>query len=169
MRTYLYLGLLVIPILLISCDKNKNSLTNSKPNIIIILADDMSYYDLSGLGQTHFLTPNIDALLSEGLFFSEAYAGSSECAPSRASLLTGKHMGNCRIRRNASVRGQEYLIDSDTTIAEMLKLAGYATGMVGKWGVGLSGTEGVPNKQGFDYSCGFFDQSRAHTYYPFFE
>jgi len=144
----------------------QESLTATKPNILIIFADDMSYYDLSGLGQIHFSTPNLDNLLNQGLFFSEAYAGSCECAPSRGSLLTGKHMGHCTIRQNNSVRGQEYLLDSDVTIAEALKKAGYKTGMVGKWGVGLPGTEGVPNNQGFDYSCGFYDQGRAHTYYP---
>jgi len=143
-------------------------LTATKPNIILILTDDMSYYDLSGLGQIHFSTPNLDKLLRQGLFFTEAYAGSSECAPSRGSLLSGKHMGHCTIRQNNSVRGQEHLLDSDVTIAEALKKAGYKTGMVGKWGVGLPGTEGVPNNQGFDYSCGFYDQSRAHGFYPYY-
>ena len=90
---------------------------NEKPNIILILADDMSYRDLSGLGQIHFSTPNIDHLMQNGVFFSNAYAGSSECAPSRGSLLTGMHMGHCRIRRNRSVRGQDHLLPEDTTIA----------------------------------------------------
>ncbi len=160
------LGILIFSI--ISCTDKTQTLSSTKPNIIIILADDMSYYDLSGLGQEKLSTPNIDKLLQNGLFFNNAYAGSSECAPSRGSLLTGKNMGHCRIRLNSSVRGQEYLQDSDTTIAEMLKSAGYKTGTVGKWGVGLPGTEGTPNKQGFDYSCGFYDQLRAHTFYPFY-
>ena len=145
-----------------SCDSRKNE----KPNIIFILADDMSYYDLSGLGQQQFATPNLDKLMNEGLFFTEAYAGSPECAPSRASLMTGKHMGHCRIRNNRSVRKQDHLLDADITVAEMLKEAGYATGMVGKWGIGLPGTEGTPDKQGFDYSFGFYDQLRAHGFYP---
>lgn len=145
-----------------SCSSQKKEL----PNIIFILADDMSYYDLSGLGQKQFSTPHIDELMKEGLFFTEAYSGSPECAPSRASLMTGYHMGHCRIRNNRSVRKQDYLLDSDITVAEMLKSAGYATGMVGKWGNGLPGTEGTPDKQGFDYSFGFYDQARAHGYYP---
>ncbi len=149
-------------IFIISCSFQKNE----KPNIIFILADDMSYYDLSGLGQKHFATPNLDELMNEGLFFTEAYAGSPECAPSRASLMTGKHMGHCRIRNNRSVRKQDHLQDADITVAEMLKEAGYTTGMVGKWGNGLPGTEGTPDKQGFDYSFGFYDQLRAHGYYP---
>jgi arylsulfatase A-like enzyme len=137
-----------------------------KPNIIFILADDMSYFDLSELGQQQFATPHIDKLLQEGVFFREAYAGSSECAPSRASLMTGMHMGHCRIRNNRSVRGQDHLLNEDATVAEMLKTAGYATGMVGKWGIGLPGTEGTPDRQGFDYAYGFYDQGRAHGFYP---
>jgi arylsulfatase A-like enzyme len=168
MRVMKYLiGFAIALLSVINC-VNGQSLTATKPNVIIILADDMSYYDLSGLGQIHFSTPNLDRLLKQGLFFSEAYAGACECAPSRASLLTGKHMGHCTVRENVSVRGQEHLLNGDITIAEMLKEADYTTGMVGKWGVGLPGTEGVPNRQGFDYSCGFYDQSRAHSYYPFY-
>ncbi len=153
---------ILLMIFVVSCKNHNKEL----PNIIFILADDMSYYDLSGLGQKQFYTPHIDELMDQGLFFSEAYAGSSECAPSRASLMTGYHMGHCRIRCNQSVRKQEYLLDSDITVAEMLKSAGYTTGMVGKWGNGLPGTEGTPDKQGFDYSFGFYDQGRAHGYYP---
>ncbi len=145
-----------------SCSIKKNE----RPNIIFILADDMSYYDLSGLGQQQFATPNLDELMNDGLFFAEAYSGSPECAPSRASLVTGKHMGHCRIRNNRSVRKQDHLDDVDITVAEMLKVAGYTTGMVGKWGIGLPGTAGTPDKQGFDYSFGFYDQLRAHGYYP---
>lgn len=149
-------------LLLVSCSSSEYE----KPNIIFILADDMSYYDLSGLGQKQFSTPHIDQLMDQGLFFTESYAGSPECAPSRASLMTGYHMGHCRIRNNRSVRKQDHLLDSDITVAEMLKSAGYTTGMVGKWGNGLPGSEGTPDKQGFDYSFGFYDQLRAHGYYP---
>ncbi len=160
----------IIPVLvsaiLISCNPASKQKNSSKPNIIYILADDMSYYDLSGLGQKHFETPNIDKLLREGLFFHEAYSGSPECAPSRGSLLTGMHMGHSRIRANRSYRGQDHLEAEDVTIAEMLKTAGYATGMFGKWGVGPPGTDGTPDKQGFDYSIGFYDQLRAHGYFP---
>ena len=152
---------LTLPLSTFSC-----SVKRPKPNIIFILSDDVSYRDFSATGQTKFTTPNIDRLASKGLVFSNAYSGSPECAPSRASLMTGKHMGHCRIRANRSVRGQEHLLKDDITIAEVLKNAGYKTGFIGKWGIGLPGTEGVPNKKGFDYSYGFYDQARAHTFYP---
>jgi arylsulfatase A-like enzyme len=147
------------------CNNSKTK-NQPKPNIIYILADDMSYFDMSGLGQKHFDTPNLDKLIQEGIFFTEAYAGSPECGPSRGSILTGMHMGHSRIRKNRSFRGQEYLEDEDVTIAEVLKKGGYTTGMFGKWGVGIPGTPGTPDKQGFDYSFGFYDQLRAHGYFP---
>ncbi len=137
-----------------------------KQNIILILADDMSYFDLSCLGQKKFKTPNIDKLYNDGLFFSQAYCGAPECTPSRCTLMQGKHLGHSRIRLNNSVRGQDHLIDQDITIAEMLKKGGYNTGFVGKWGMGLPRTEGTPEKQGFDYSYGYTDQLTAHGYYP---
>jgi arylsulfatase A-like enzyme len=137
-----------------------------KPNIIFILSDDVSYVDFSVMGQKMFETPYIDRLAREGIMFTEAYSGSPECAPARASLMTGMHMGHCRIRANRSVRGQDHLLAEDITIAEVLKEAGYKTGFVGKWGIGLPETEGTPNNQGFDYSYGFYDQLRAHGFYP---
>ena len=143
-----------------------NPLHGSRPNIIFILSDDVSYRDFSCLGQQHFRTPHIDRICHEGVHFTQAYAGSPECAPSRASLITGMHMGHCTVRCNGSVRGQEHLLASDVTVADVLKQAGYATGFVGKWGIGLPGTEGVPHRKGFDFAYGFYDQGRAHTYYP---
>jgi len=137
-----------------------------KPNIVLILADDLSFRDLSVWGQSKFETPNLDRLAVSGLRFTQAYAGAPECAPSRGTLLTGLHAGHAPIRTNSSARGQDHLHDADVTFAEVLAEAGYVTGMVGKWGVGLPGTPGTPNKQGFDYSFGFYDQSRAHTFYP---
>jgi arylsulfatase A-like enzyme len=137
-----------------------------KPNIIFIFSDDLSYRDLSAYGQKAFTTPHLDALAVGGLRFTRAYAGSPECAPSRASLMTGMHMGHCRIRANRSVRGQDHLKSEDVTVAEILKQAGYATGFVGKWGIGLPGTEGAPHKQGFDLAYGFYDQRRAHGFFP---
>jgi len=136
------------------------------PNIIFIFSDDLSYRDLSSYEQEKFSTPNLDSLAMNGMRFTQAYCGSPECAPTRASLMTGMHMGHCRIRANKSVRGQDHLEKEDVTVAEVLKKAGYTTGFVGKWGIGLPGTEGVPNKQGFDHSYGYYDQSRAHGYFP---
>lgn len=137
-----------------------------KPNIIFILADDLSYSDLSCFGQNKFKTPNIDRIAHEGMVFTKSYSAQGECAPSRCGLLTGLHMGHATIRANVSIRGDEYLNYSDFTIAEMLKESNYATAFIGKWGVGLPGSEGEPNRQGFDYSFGFFNQRQAHTYYP---
>ncbi len=139
-----------------------------KPNIIFIFSDDVSYRDFSVTGQKMFKTPNIDRLATGGIMFMNAYSGSPECAPARASLMTGMHMGHCRIRANRSVRGQDHLLSEDVTVAEVLKEAGYRTGFAGKWGIGLPATEGIPDNQGFDYSYGFYDQLRAHGYYPDF-
>ena len=141
-------------------------LAGSRPNILFVLADDLSYRDLSCFGQIRFRTPTLDHLCETGVRFDEAYSGSPECAPARGSVMTGMHMGHCRIRLNRSARGQDHLEPEDTTIAEALKTAGYATGMFGKWGIGLPGTPGTPEKKGFDYAFGFYDQRRAHTYYP---
>ena len=138
-----------------------------KPNIVFILADDMSFRDLSAWGQQRFRTPTLDRLAAEGMRFTNAYAAAPECAPSRGTLLTGMHTGHASVRANASARTpQDHLRDEDVTVAEMLKAAGYATAFVGKWGVGLPGSPGVPEKQGFDYSFGFLDQRQAHTYFP---
>ncbi len=147
---------------------NPNLEMNSqqKPNIIVFFSDDLSYRDLSSYGQKEFSTPNLDKLATNGLRFTQAYSGSPECAPSRASIITGMHMGHCRIRANNSVRGQDHLLDEDITIAEVLKHAGYTTGFIGKWGIGLPGTEGTPDRQGFDFSYGYYDQSRAHGFFP---
>lgn len=137
-----------------------------KPNIIFVLADDMSYRDLSCYGQQRYRTPNIDNLAMLGVRFSQAYAAAPESAPSRCCMLTGLHTGHSSVRMNSSARGQDNILDSDITVAEVLKTAGYNTAFVGKWGIGLQGTEGVPYKQGFDYCFGFYDQTEAHTYIP---
>jgi len=140
--------------------------TEGKPNILFIFSDDLSYRDLSAYGQTAFATPHLDRLADNGIRFTQAYSGSSECAPARASLMTGMHMGHCRIRANRSVRGQDHLKSGDLTVAEILKQGGYETGFIGKWGIGLPGTEGAPHKQGFDLAYGYYDQARAHGFFP---
>ncbi len=139
-----------------------------KPNIIFILSDDLSYRDLGCYGQKHIDTPNLDRLHGQAMRFTHGYAGACECAPTRCSLMTGMHMGHARIRLNRSVRGQDHLLAEDVTVAEVLKQAGYATAFVGKWGIGTPGTEGVPYKKGFDLAFGYYDQRRAHTYFPEF-
>jgi arylsulfatase A-like enzyme len=138
------------------------------PNILFILSDDLSYRELGCYGQQHIETPNLDRLYGEAMRFTQAYAGACECAPTRCSLMTGLHMGHARIRLNRSVRGQDHLLDADVTVAEVLQRAEYATGFFGKWGIGTPGTEGVPYKQGFDLAFGYYDQRRAHTFFPEF-
>src|SRR5437870_3916906 len=133
-----------------------------KPNIIFILADDMGYGDLGCYGQMKIKTPNIDKLATEGMKFTQCYAGSTVCAPSRCCLMTGKHTGHCFIRGNNDVP----LPPSEITVATVLKNAGYATGLVGKWGLGDPGSIGVPSKHGFDEFFGYLNQVHAHNYYP---
>ena len=134
-----------------------------RPNIVLVLADDLGYGELGCYGQRQILTPNTDRLAREGVRFTQFYAGSTVCAPSRCSLLTGRHTGTCRLRGNNSGLA---LLPEDVTLAETLKGAGYATGAIGKWGLGLTGSTGEPNRQGFDYSFGFLSQRKAHNYYP---
>jgi arylsulfatase A-like enzyme len=133
-----------------------------KPNILFILADDLGYGDLGCYGQKLVRTPNVDRLAEQGMRFTQVYCGSTVCAPSRCALMTGHHMGHARIRGNARVDLQP----EDVTVAEVLKSAGYRTGLFGKWGLGTAGNTGVPNKQGFDEFYGFLDQKHAHTQYP---
>jgi len=135
---------------------------DSRPNIIYILADDLGYGDLGCYGQQRIATPNIDLMAAEGMRFTQHYAGSTVCAPSRCVLMTGLHTGHCRVRGNERVP----LEAEDVTVAEMLRGAGYATGLVGKWGLGEPRTTGIPNLQGFDYFFGYLNQQAAHNYYP---
>lgn len=154
------------------------------PNIIYILADDLGYGELGSYGQTQIETPNLDALAEGGMRFTQHYSGAPVCAPARAVLMTGLHTGHVHIRGNdewrergevwnyeamfndPNLEGQRPLPDSTVTLAEHLKAAGYATGMVGKWGLGAPLSESTPNKQGFDYFFGYNCQRQAHTLYP---
>ncbi len=141
------------------------------PNIIYILADDLGYGDLACYGGKVIQTPRIDRMRAEGLKLTQHYSGSCMCAPTRSSLLTGFHTGHGRIRNNGSHlrppgKGQPALLPEDVTMAEVLKQAGYATGVIGKWGCGDEGSTGVPNDQGFDHWFGYLDQTDAHHYYP---
>lgn len=133
-----------------------------KPNIIFILADDLGYCDLGCFGQRRIKTPNLDKMAEQGMRLTQHYAGSTVCAPSRCVLMTGLHTGHCLVRGNARVP----LRPSDVTVAELLKQAGYATGIVGKWGLGEPDSTGIPNRQGFDYWFGYLNQRHAHNYYP---
>ena len=138
-----------------------NHSTAAKPNIIFILADDLGYGDLGCYGQTNIQTPNLDKLAAEGIRFTDFYAGSTVCAPSRCSLMTGLHTGHSWIRGN----GTQALRPEDLTVAELLKAAGYHTGLIGKWGLGNEHSSGLPQKKGFDEFAGYLDQVHAHDYY----
>ncbi len=149
----------------------------SPPNIIFIMADDLGYGDLGCYGQKVIQTPNIDRMAGEGIRFTQCYAGSTVCAPSRSVLMTGQHTGHTTVRGNfgkfgvqglGGGRGRVPLKKDDVTVAEVLKKAGYVTGMTGKWGLGEPDTPGQPNEQGFDEWFGYLNQRRAHSYYPDF-
>lgn len=151
--------------LLFSCSE---AVEETKPNIVYILMDDMGYGDAGCYGQEKFVTPNIDDLAKKGMKFTQHYSGSTVCAPSRSSLLTGQHTGHTPIRGNKEIKpeGQAPMPGSAVTIAEVLKEAGYTTGAFGKWGLGMADSEGGPNAQGFDEFYGYLCQRMAHRYYP---
>ncbi|WP_437204647.1 arylsulfatase [Planctomicrobium sp. SH664] len=134
------------------------------PNIVFIMGDDLGYGDIGCYGQQQIQTPHIDQLAADGIRFTNYYAGSTVCAPSRCVLMTGLHTGHARIRGNAAIE----LSPEDQTVAELLKSAGYATGMFGKWGLGDEGGTGLPTRQGFDEFVGYLNQVHAHNYYPTF-
>ena len=140
----------------------------SKPNVIFILADDLGYGDLGCYGQKLIQTPNLDQLAKEGMRFTQMYAGSTVCAPSRAVLMTGKHMGHVSVRGNAGAENTaiQSLHKGEKTVAHVFKNAGYATALFGKWGLGEIGLDGHPNKMGFDEFFGFLNQTHAHNYFP---
>jgi arylsulfatase len=178
--------LLLIGTLLVACQSSDtNELTEQRPpNVVLILADDLGYGELGAYGQTVIETPNLDALAAAGMKFSQFYSGSAVCAPARGVLLTGQHTGHAHVRGNdewnergdvwnfeamfadPSLEGQRPLPDSLLTLAEHLQNNNYVTACIGKWGLGAPGTEGAPNKQGFDYFYGYNCQRQAHTYYP---
>jgi arylsulfatase A len=133
----------------------------NQPNILLIQADDLGYGDLSAYGQARFQTPALDTMARQGIRFTQYYAGSTVCAPSRCALMTGLHSGHGWIRGNGDIP----LREEDVTVAEVLKEAGYRTAVIGKWGLGVPGTAGQPDRQGFEYSFGFMDHRHAHRQY----
>ena len=160
-----------------------------KPNIVFLLFDDMGYGDLGCYGQELIETPNIDALAQQGIIFTDMYSSAPISAPSRCSIITGKHAGHSQIRANeeavprgfdkgmpdwyfdrirndAAYEGQYPLAEGTETIATMMQRAGYRTALIGKWGLGGPTSEANPNKMGFDYFYGFNCQMLAHSYYP---
>jgi arylsulfatase A-like enzyme len=176
---------LSVGLLLVGCKPSTpDDVSTNPPNIIYILADDLGYNELGSYGQSLIETPNLDALAASGIRFTDHYAGSPVCAPSRCVLLTGKHSGHAYIRGNdewgergdtwnfaaavkdPNLEGQRPLPTGTNTIGTLLQSVGYRTGIVGKWGLGAPLTEGIPNKQGFDFFYGYNCQRQAHTFYP---
>ncbi len=173
-----------LPIILSAGLASLPGLAKDKPNIVYILADDLGYSEIGPYGQKLIETPNLDMLARNGIRFTQHYCGSPVSAPSRCVLLTGQHSGHSYIRGNhewdergdvwnmtkaeddINLEGQYPIPDSLKTVAEYLKTVGYRTGIVGKWGLGAPASEGVPNKQGFDFFFGYNCQRQAHTYYP---
>lgn len=145
----------------------KETKQKRQPNIIWIMADDMGYGDLGSYGQQKIKTPRLDQMAAEGIRFTDMYAGTTVCAPSRSVLMTGLHMGHTPVRGNADKTIQT-LAPEDVTVAEVLQDAGYSTALIGKWGLGDDGNTGLPNDQGFDYFFGYLNQVHAHNHYPDF-
>jgi len=144
-----------------------SQVAKKKPNIIFILADDLGYGNLTSYNKNSPIpTPNIDRLASEGTKFTRFYSGSTVCAPSRFSLMTGQHMGHAWVRGNSKAKdGTGAIRPQDTTIAQRLQKNGYHTGMFGKWGLGDQETKGAPHLKGFNEFYGYLDQAHAHDYY----
>lgn len=157
-----------------SAQSTLDEVVGSKPNVIYILADDLGIADIEPFGQQHIKTPNLNRMMHEGMVLTQHYAGNTVCAPSRASLMTGLHSGHSQIRGNFELGGftdeeefgQMPLNPGTATVATMLSAAGYRTGLIGKWGLGGPGSQGTPNKHGFDYFLGYLDQKQAHNHYP---
>jgi len=163
-----------IKAIIFCCLLSSSVLSQQKPNIIYIYADDLGYGELGSYGQMKIKTPNLDRMAKEGMRFTQHYSSSAVCAPARCMLMTGKHGGSSYIRGNYELggfldseeKGQIPLKSEEFTVAELVKQKGYTTALVGKWGLGMNGTEGSPNAQGFDYYYGYLDQKQSHNYYP---
>src|SRR4051812_15876215 len=156
--------------------------STERPNIVLIMADDLGYGELGCYGQKLIKTPRIDELARGGLRFTDFHCGAPVCAPSRCVLMTGKHLGHAAIRNNRQLSktmfpelrekygwdfsGNEPLPANEVTVAELLRAQGYATGAIGKWGLGNCGTSGDPNRRGFDLFYGFPEQVQPHNHYP---
>lgn len=142
---------------------------NKQPNIIYIMADDLGYGDLGAFGQSKIKTPHLDKMAQQGMIFTQHYAGSTVCGPSRTVLMTGLHTGHAPVRGNPRWTATGKAVDipaEEILVAEELKQAGYATAVIGKWGLAEAGMESMPLNQGFDYFYGFKTHRAAHHYYP---
>ncbi len=168
MKTYNQLTLAGITLIAATACSSKEKPTPERPNIIYILADDLGYGDPSCMGQKNFSTPNIDKLASQGILFTDHYAGCSVSAPSRATLLTGLNTGHAPIRGNKELQGEgQVAMPEDTyTVMQLFKENGYTTGVFGKWGLGSPGSVSAPENVGVDTFFGYNCQRYAHSYFP---
>jgi arylsulfatase A-like enzyme len=146
----------------------KTSSKGQALNVVFMLADDLGWAELGSYGQQKIPTPHLDRLASQGMRFTRHYSGAPVCAPSRCSLMTGKHGGHAYIRGNREIKpeGQEPMPADTFTVGHLMQRAGYTTGITGKWGLGKPDSASVPNKMGFDFFYGYNCQLRAHDYYP---
>src|SRR5688500_14646615 len=158
----------IVPLLALFICQDAMSQKGKRPNIVLIMADDLGYADLSCYGQQRFTTPNIDKMALDGMRFLQFYSGSTVCAPARASLMTGLHTGHTPIRGTRAMQpeGQYPLPENTVTIASQLQQNGYNTGAFGKWGLGPPESTGEPLKNGFNNFYGYICQSLAHNYFP---
>lgn len=158
----------------VHAQSQKQTAQKSRPNVIYIYADDLGYGEIGAYGQQKIKTPNLDRLAREGMRFTQHYTSTPVCAPARCMLMTGRHGGHSYIRGNYELGqfadslegGQMPLPEGAFTIGHLMKQAGYKTGAIGKWGLGLHSNTGDPRKQGFDFFYGYLDQKQAHNYYP---
>lgn len=172
-------GGLLVPFLS-ACTKG-----DAKPNVIVIMCDDLGYNDVACYGQKYIETPNLDRMAREGMRFTQAYAGSPVSAPSRATFMTGQHTGHTEVRGNKeywrnvpmvkygqndefSRVGQHPYSPDHIILPEIMKANGYTTAMFGKWAGGYEGSHSTPDKRGIDEYFGYVCQYQAHLYYPNF-
>ena len=163
-----FITLLILATSAVGMNAAPNPVAVARPNIIFILSDDLAQGDLGCYGQKLIQTPNLDRMAAESTRFTQAYCGTTVCAPSRTSLMTGLHMGHSPVRANREIKpeGQLPLPEGTVTVAQILKSAGYATACIGKWGMGMFDTTGSPLKKGFDHFYGYNCQRHAHSYFP---
>ena len=161
-------AVLLLMAVAITCPRPLAAEEADRPNVVFILADDLGYRELGCFGQKLIKTPRIDSLADDGMKLTQHYSGNAVCAPSRCVLMTGKHPGHAFVRNNRSTppEGQQPIPDSEITIAELFRDAGYVTGAFGKWGLGGPESSGEPLNQGVDRFFGYNCQAHAHSYYP---
>src|SRR5262245_21945448 len=166
------IGLLTVGVVLLFCGAPRAfaqpTSARRPPNVVFILADDLGCFDLGCYGQEKIRTPSVDRMAREGMRFTQFYAGSPVCAPSRCTLMTGKHTGHSSVRNNQAVQpeGQAPIARDELTLAELFKKKNYATGAMGKWGLGYPGSGCEPHNRGFDLFFGYNCQAHAHNHYP---